>query len=259
MKARCTPTSSARKVRSSAPSLRTASGKASLNCGFLNRERYGAVVQASYVHCTAVVHRNEVPGPIQDAFTTFLVQTCDDAVNRTTPSFCWFASSFGAFVDVMAAIVVATSVTRQYPHNASKARQIKIKERNCADISSRALEANKHGCTRKINMRTPCVKNLCRHTKGTTGAEDTQNQHYQRVLTVVDSFPKLLLVLRFTRMAGVHTPSSCVSSSHPRHGHPSASDDQFWSSIPSQLASPGLLASWTNCFATRDSICFSPG
>ena len=40
--------------------------------------------------------------------------------------------------DVMAVIFVATSVTRQSPHTASKARHIKIKERNCADISSRA-------------------------------------------------------------------------------------------------------------------------
>ena len=55
-------------------------------------------------------------------------------------------------------------------------------------------------------MMTPCVKNLCRKSKRTTGAEDTQNQHYQRVLTVVESFPKLLLVLRFTGMAGVYTP-----------------------------------------------------
>ena len=52
-------------------------------------------------------------------------------------------------VDVMAVIVVATSVTRQDPHKASKARHIIIKGRNCADRSSRALEANKHGCTRK--------------------------------------------------------------------------------------------------------------
>ena len=41
---------------------------------------------------------------------------------------------------------------------------------------------------RKINKRTSCVKNLRRNNKRTTGAEDTQNQHYQRVLTVVDSF-----------------------------------------------------------------------
>ena len=63
--------------------------------------------------------------------------------------------------------------------------------KKCADISSRALEANKHGCTRKINMRTPCEKNLCRDKERTTGAEDTQNQHYQRVHTVVDSFHKI--------------------------------------------------------------------
>ena len=33
-------------------------------------------------------------------------------------------------------------------------------------------------------------KNLSRNNKRTTSAEDTQNQHYQRVLTVVDSFSK---------------------------------------------------------------------
>ena len=55
-------------------------------------------------------------------------------------------------------------------------------------------------------MRTPCEKNLDRDKERTTGAEDTQNQHYQRVRTVVDSFLKLLLALRFTGMAGVYTP-----------------------------------------------------
>ena len=62
-------------------------------------------------------------------------------------------------VDVMAVIVDATWVTRQDPQKASKARHIKIKGRNCADISSKVLEANKHGWTFQINMRTPCVKN----------------------------------------------------------------------------------------------------
>ena len=68
---------------------------------------------------------------------------------------------------------------------------IKIKERNCADISSRALEANKHGCTWKLDKRTPCEKNLGKKER-TTGAEDTQNQHYQRVRTVVDKMHKKL-------------------------------------------------------------------
>ena len=49
-------------------------------------------------------------------------------------------------------------------------------------------------------------KKLCRNNERTTSAEDTQNQHYPLVLTVVDSFPKLLLVLRFTGMAGVYAP-----------------------------------------------------
>ena len=54
--------------------------------------------------------------------------------------------------------------------------------------------------------KTRCVKNLRKNKKRTTGAEDTQNQHCQRVRTFVDSFPKLLLVLRFTGKAGVYTP-----------------------------------------------------
>ena len=52
-------------------------------------------------------------------------------------------------------------------------------------MSSRALEANKNRCTREIDKRTPCEKNLGKKER-TTGAEDTQNQHYQRVRTVVD-------------------------------------------------------------------------
>ena len=54
-------------------------------------------------------------------------------------------------------------------------------------------------------MKTPCEKNLGRDKECTTNAEDTQNQHYQRVRTVVDSFLKLFLVLEFTGMAGVYT------------------------------------------------------
>ena len=52
-------------------------------------------------------------------------------------------------VDVMAVIVVATSVTRQYPHKVSKARHIKIKGGNCADISSRAVRETNTGAREK--------------------------------------------------------------------------------------------------------------
>ena len=90
-------------------------------------------------------------------------------------------------VDVMAVIVDATWVTRQDPHKASKACHIKIKERHCAD-KLKGPEGNTNGWSRKNNMRTPCVKNLCKDNKRTTGAEETQNQHCQRVLTVVDTF-----------------------------------------------------------------------
>ena len=77
-------------------------------------------------------------------------------------------------VDVMAVIVVATSVTRQYPHKASKARYIKIKGRNCADNSSRALRetaTDRWENTKKSHR----VKNLSGKDKRTTRAEDTQN------------------------------------------------------------------------------------
>ena len=91
--------------------------------------------------------------------------------------------------DVMAVIVVTTSVTRQYRTRRAKLVTSKSKE----ETAQTEAERNKHGCTRKINMKTPCVKNLSRNNKRTTGAEDTQKT-------------KLLLVLRFTGMAGVYTP-----------------------------------------------------
>ena len=67
--------------------------------------------------------------------------------------------------DVIAVIVVTTSVTTQSPHTASKARHIKIKGRR----ELKCREKNKHGCTRKIHTRTPCVKNHCRNNERTTG------------------------------------------------------------------------------------------
>ena len=77
-------------------------------------------------------------------------------------------------VDVMAVIVVATSVTRQDTHKASKARHINMKGRSCAAKSSRALEATKHGCTKKNQHEdTKCEKNLCRNNKRMSSAEDT--------------------------------------------------------------------------------------
>ena len=124
----------------------------------------------------------------------------------------WTSSDLGKFsrwcddcdrlptVDVMAVIVLTTSVTRQSPHTASKARHIRIKERNCAD-KLKGPERNKHGLMRKINKRTPRVKNLHRNNKRTTGAEDTN----PTLPTGAPSFDSL--VLRFTGMAGVHTPT----------------------------------------------------
>ena len=85
-------------------------------------------------------------------------------------------------VDVMAVIVVGHETV---PHKASKARHIKIKGRNCAEISSRALRET-NTVAREKSTRTPCVKDLCRNNKRTTGAENTQNHDYQQVLTVVD-------------------------------------------------------------------------
>ena len=40
-------------------------------------------------------------------------------------------------------------------------------------------------------MRTSCEKNISRDKERTTSAEDTQNQHYQRVRTVVDNWSVL--------------------------------------------------------------------
>ena len=94
-------------------------------------------------------------------------------------------------------------------------------------------------------MRTHCVKNLSRNNKRTTGAEDTQNQHYQRVITIVDSFPKLLLVFEVHWHGGrLHTTSSWVASSH-RDTDIHQQVTIIFVEHPSQLASPGLLASWT--------------
>ena len=61
----------------------TASGNASLNCRlFLRIGRLGASAQATHTDSTVVVYFNEVPKPIHDAYTSSLVQTCDDASNR---------------------------------------------------------------------------------------------------------------------------------------------------------------------------------
>ena len=71
--------------------------------------------------------------------------------------------------------VIRMTVARQSLNRAYSVSHQNQRKKHCADISSRALEANKHGCTRKINMRTPCEKNLGRNKESTTGAEDTQN------------------------------------------------------------------------------------
>ena len=74
-------------------------------------------------------------------------------------------------------IVLTTSVTRQSPHTASNARHIKIKRRKLRRHELKGPERNKHGLMRKVNKKTPCVKNLTQdryriHTKPTlpTGA-----------------------------------------------------------------------------------------
>ena len=92
-----------------------------------------------------------------------------------------------AAVDVMAVIVVATSVTRQYRIRRAKLVTSKSKEETAQTKAQGPLRQTNTGAREKINMRTPCAKDLCRNNKRTTGAEDTQNQHYQRVHTVVDS------------------------------------------------------------------------
>ena len=51
-------------------------------------------------------------------------------------------------VDVMAVIVVATSVTRQYRTHQNQKKKLRRQK-------LKGAERGKHGCTRKINMRTP--------------------------------------------------------------------------------------------------------
>ena len=101
------------------------------------------------------------------------------------------------------------------PHKGSNARHIKIKGRNCGDDKLKGRERNKHGCTRKINTRTPCVKeplqeqpthDRCRrHTKPTppTGA-------YSCCQLPKTSFGFGV----YWRGGRLHTTSSCVTSSH---------------------------------------------
>ena len=52
--------------------------------------------------------------------------------------------------------------------------------------------------------RSSATENTYRNNKRTTGAEDTQNQHYQRVLTVVDNIYLTKLLWRF--LASVPLP-----------------------------------------------------
>ena len=89
-----------------------------------------------------------------------------------------------------------------------------------------------------------------------------QNQHCQRVRTVVDSFLELLLVLRSVDMAGVYTLPRFDTSHRNTDTHQQVSINFTRESIntehPSQLASPGQYESWMNCFVTRDLICVSP-
>ena len=81
------PTSSARNVSSSAPSLMT-SGKASLNCGFFTLT--DMVPRRKPPTCTVTVCFDEFSSePVHDAFTTFLVQTCNDVSNRAITIHLW--------------------------------------------------------------------------------------------------------------------------------------------------------------------------
>ena len=88
-------------------------------------------------------------------------------------------------VDVKSVTVIRMTVARQFLNKAySVSHQNQRKKLRRHKL--KGLEANKHGCTRKINKRTPCEKSLRENRERTTGAEDTQNQHYQRGRTVVD-------------------------------------------------------------------------
>ena len=75
------------------------------------------------------------------------------------------------------------------------------------------LRQTNTGAHENLTKRTPCKKNFGKKER-TTSAEGTQNQHFQRARTVVESFLELLLVLRSVDMAGVYTPTFFP----PNHG-----------------------------------------
>ena len=64
---------------SSAPSLMTSSGEASLNCGVL---ALNDLVPRRRPPTSTAWCFDEVPRPLHDAFTTFLPQTCDNTFSR---------------------------------------------------------------------------------------------------------------------------------------------------------------------------------
>ena len=165
-------------------------------------------------------------------------------------------------VDVMSVTVVRMTVTRQSLNKAYSVSHQNQKKKLLRHKLNNPLCKQTRVHTKKINMRTPCEKNLSKDKERTTGAKKTQNQHYQRVRTVVDSFQKLLLVLRCTGMACVYTPPRPGLPPTSKLGHPSASSDQFWSRIHQEVTinsgRASITESWMNCFVTRNSICVSP-
>ena len=161
------------------------------------------------------------------------------------------------YVDVIAVIVLTTSVTRQSPLTASNARHIKIKRRKLRRHKLKGPERNKHGLMRKINQKTECEKppqeqqthdRYGRHTKPTlpTGAHSCC-----QLLKASFGFEV------HWHGGRLHTTSSRVTSSHRNKCiHQQVAINLV--GHPSQLASPGPLASWTNCLVTRGSTCVSP-
>ena len=116
-------------------------------------------------------------------------------------------------VDVMSVTVVRMTVARQSLIRAySVSHQRKLSRHKLKGPWGKQTRVYK----KKLDKRTPCEKNLSK-TERTTGAEDTQNQNYQRVRTVVDTLgPKHFFTLDGTRSIVAESRLMCLVGIWPR-------------------------------------------
>ena len=138
---------------------------------------------------------------------------------------------------------------------------------NCADISSRALEANKHGCTWKLDKKTPCEKNLSKTEQQQRQMPKTHKTDTTNVCAWLLTaswnffwFWDLLTWRAFTHhlVLRLHTEARTPISKYRSILHENPPGITINTEYPLQLASPGQYESWMNCFVTRDLICVSP-